>query len=554
MAMPRVLSCVLLALLSALPASGQEARRRWEMQRQIRLDKFDQILPLAMRHAGIDMWIVAVKENHYDPLWEDLGRGYVSGIGYYVFTDRGRDRIERAALGPSGYLLEQSGAYDVFAAASTLQAFVKERNPKRIGVNMSHEIGPADGLSFTMHQHLVKTLGEPYASRLVSAETLVSEFRSKRVAAEIVAFGEAAGIAIQLAERALSNEVITPGKTTLEQVAWWMQDRLLERGLGSEFDMPSVYITGPEGIAATSNARIIQPGDVMMIDWGVQLMNFGTDVKRVAYVLKPGEIVPPKSIQNAFDRALAVRDVLKKADQAWCASRRDHEGDGRCTPRRRLRGDRVQPPQRRRQDRRRVRLPSGREHRPRHWPVTDYLAAAAADVHAAPAAHVRVRVLCLHADRRMGRQEAPYPDRRRCHPDGARDPVSASGELQVVGDSIGLTSGSLAFGAPRRRSLVGVARYRSLLRLGAPRLVGARAVRPALVHSIAIVSRGRHGRGPHEGAKPRVLRVPKARVLRCEPKASEPYEASVGEPSPTAASSSSAWQREAESRCGRATR
>ena len=26
-----------------------------------------------------------------------------------------------------------------------------------------------------------------------------------------------------------------------------------------------------------------------MIDWGVQLMNFGTDVKRVAYVLKPGE-------------------------------------------------------------------------------------------------------------------------------------------------------------------------------------------------------------------------------------------------------------------------
>ena len=312
MAMTRA-CCALLVLLSGLPAFGQEARRRWEMQRQIRLDKFDQILPLAMRHAGIDMWIVAVKENHYDPLWEDLGRGYVSGIGYYVFTDRGRDRIERAALGPSGYLLEQSGAYDLVAAASTLEAFVKERNPKRIGVNMSHEIGPADGLSYTMHQHLVKTLGEPYASRLVSAETLVSEFRSKRVAAEIVGFGEAAGIAIQLAERALSNEVITPGKTTLEQVAWWMQDRLLERGLGSEFDMPSVYITGPEGIAATSNARIIQPGDVMMIDWGVQLMNFGTDVKRVAYVLKPGEIVPPKSIQNAFDRALAVRDVLKRA-------------------------------------------------------------------------------------------------------------------------------------------------------------------------------------------------------------------------------------------------
>jgi Xaa-Pro aminopeptidase len=242
-----------------------------------------------------------------------MGRGYVSGIGYYVFTDRGRDRIERAALGPSGYLVEQSGAYDIFAPASSLAAFVKERDPKRIGVNMSDEIGPADGLTYTMHRHLVKALGEAYAARLVSAERLVSEFRSRRVASEVVAFGEAAGIAIQLTERALSNEVITVGKTTLEDVAWWMQDRLLERGLGSAFDMPSVYVTGPEGILATSTNRIIQPGDVMMIDWGVQLMNFATDVKRVAYVLKPGELTPPRSIQNAFDKALAVRDVLKKA-------------------------------------------------------------------------------------------------------------------------------------------------------------------------------------------------------------------------------------------------
>ena len=120
------------------------------MQRQIRLDKFEQVLPRAMRDNGIDMWIVAVKENHYDPLWNDLGRGYVSGIGYYVFTDRGGDRIERAALGPGGYLLAESGAYDIIAAASTLADHVKARNPKRIGLNMSEQIGPADGLSVTM--------------------------------------------------------------------------------------------------------------------------------------------------------------------------------------------------------------------------------------------------------------------------------------------------------------------------------------------------------------------------------------------------------------------
>src|SRR5579859_718215 len=104
-------SCLVVAaaIAAASPVHAQEARRRWEMERQIRLDKFDQVLPQAMRAYGIDMWIVAMKENHDDPLWDDLGRGYVSGVGYYVFTDRGGDRIERAALGPEGYTIEQSG-------------------------------------------------------------------------------------------------------------------------------------------------------------------------------------------------------------------------------------------------------------------------------------------------------------------------------------------------------------------------------------------------------------------------------------------------------------
>jgi Xaa-Pro aminopeptidase len=310
--MIRSVVCLALVLLSAGVAEAQEARRRWEVLRQIRLDKFDLILPSAMRDNGIDMWIVAMKESHYDPLYEDLGRGYVSDIGYYVFTDRGGARIERAALGIGGYLLEQSGAYDLVRPSADIAAFVRERDPKRIGVNMSDEIGPADGLTHTLYLHLVKTLGEPHASRLVSAERLVSDFRSRRVASEVAAFAEVCEVARRIAEEALSNRVITPGKTTLEDVAWWMQDQLLARGLGSEFDMPSVYITGPEGIVATSTDVIIQPGMLLMIDWGVKMLNFGNDLKRIAYVLKPGETKVPAGIQQAFDKALEVREIIRR--------------------------------------------------------------------------------------------------------------------------------------------------------------------------------------------------------------------------------------------------
>jgi len=298
-----------LFLLIAAPAGGQEARARWERMCQIRAEKFDLVMPTAMRNNDLDMWIVVMREGLLDPLWEALGRGYVGDWGYWVFTDRG-DRVERAVLGVGGYRLEQCGVYDYFGSADELASFVEERDPRRIGVNMAESIGGADGLSHTSYQHLRGTLGS-YGDRLVSAERFVSDFRSTRTAVEIAAFAEAGEMSREIAERAFSNEVITPGVTTLEDVAWWMSDQQLARGLESSFDMPSVYITGPEGIVATSSDRIIQRGDLLMLDWGVGFLDFYTDMKRIAYVLRDGEIEPPEGIRHAFERGRQVRDIMK---------------------------------------------------------------------------------------------------------------------------------------------------------------------------------------------------------------------------------------------------
>jgi Xaa-Pro aminopeptidase len=314
---PVILAAIMFAAVSSANAQGRpDARSRWERLCQIRRDKFDKILPEAMRENGIDMWIVAMKEGHYDPMWEALGRGYVGSIGYYIFTDRGGDRIERAALGITDHHRASCGAYDIDSSGVDLGAFVRARNPRRIGVNMSEEMGMADGLTHTLHNHLTRALGTTHAGRLVSAEKLVSDFSSRRVATEIVAFGEAGEIGRELAERALSNEVITPGVTTLADVAWWIEDQMLARGLGSSFEVPSIYVTGPGGIEATSSDRIIQRGDLLMIDFGVGYLNMWTDQKRIAYVLKPGETRLPAGYQNAFDQAVKVRDVIHRTARA----------------------------------------------------------------------------------------------------------------------------------------------------------------------------------------------------------------------------------------------
>ena len=307
----RILLLCTAALFTLNAYASGEAQKRWERMNQIRIEKFDLVLPEVMRENNVDMWITVNREGFDDPLTEDFGKGYTGTYGYYVFTDRGDGRIERAVLGVGTALVEDNGAYDIFGSPDDLKAFVEERDPQSIALNYARNIGAADGLSYTSYQKLSEELGATYAERFVSAEKLASDFRSRRVATEIAAFAHAGEMSRNIAERAFSNEVIEPGKTTLADVAWWMREQQFENDLGTSFGMPSVYITGPDGFVALSNDHVIQRGDFLAIDWGVGYLNFFTDIKRHAYVLQDGETHLPDSMQKAFDNGRAVRDILK---------------------------------------------------------------------------------------------------------------------------------------------------------------------------------------------------------------------------------------------------
>ena len=109
----RIIVSLFVSLLVAGQAAARgEAQTRWEFMNQMRQEKFDLILPEVMRENDIDMWITVNREGFDDPLTEDFGKGYVGSYSHYIFTDRGDDRIERAALGIGTYLIEQNGAYD----------------------------------------------------------------------------------------------------------------------------------------------------------------------------------------------------------------------------------------------------------------------------------------------------------------------------------------------------------------------------------------------------------------------------------------------------------
>jgi len=206
-----------------------------ELTKQIRRDKFDQILPVVMRNHGIGMWIHVMREGNVHSFGNFVNSGFYADLGsnsgLFIFTDRGGDRIERAAIGrrwarpdgsypvpnPPSNAVEESGAYDIISEPirryetpggplteydhrfEGLREFVAERNPQRIAVNFRDKTGPIrrtptnDGISHTDYILLTRELGEEFADRLVSSEMLIFDYLSRPVPSELAAGCDPAG-------------------------------------------------------------------------------------------------------------------------------------------------------------------------------------------------------------------------------------------------------------------------------------------------------------------------------------------------------------------------
>ncbi len=320
MSKTRILTALFLViiLIPGCGAQAQEARSRYETMKMIRKEKFDLVLPGAMRDNNIDMWIHVMMGGINDPLTLDLG---VSGsitvtdtLTFVIFTDRGGDRIERALLGAGRGDLE---LYDIFSAERDLHDFVTEREPRRIAVNMSDWLPASNGLTHTGYLRLVTMLGDKYASRLISAENLITDFRVRRVQSEIIAFAKICEIQRQLMEEAYRR--IVPGVTTREELGWWFQEELLSRGLitlPNGLSAPSASYSMAPGVTGevphSEKGRVYQRGDFLTWDVGLRYLNFGTDFKRKAYILKEGETSLPAGVQHVWDRGIQAREIIRK--------------------------------------------------------------------------------------------------------------------------------------------------------------------------------------------------------------------------------------------------
>jgi len=275
--------------------------------------RLETVLPEVMRREKIDMWLVICAEYEEDPVYLTLVP-YISHSArrttMLVFFDKGKDGVEKLTVGRYGIgdFYKASWEPEKIDQWSRLAQVVKERNPKRIGINESEVFAFGDGLSATHKTKLVQTLGPEYAKRLVSAERLAVGWLERRTAEEMEVYDHIAGIAHAIIAEAFSREVITPGVTTTSDVVWWMRERVAQLKLETWFQ-PSVEIQRPK-TSPIKDLNVIHRGDLLHCDVGIRYLGLCTDTQQHAYLLKPGEEDAPVGLKSALAQGNRLQDIL----------------------------------------------------------------------------------------------------------------------------------------------------------------------------------------------------------------------------------------------------
>ncbi len=306
-----------------VPTVRDRAEREWE----VTLEKLETRLKPLMREHGVQMWIIMSRENHPDPLLDLFGGYGITGFyghrNAYIFYDPGEgEALERTILGThvSGHHLDffpdtpaAGHGYGDEGLAPHLRAFVEARDPSTIAVNRSPTITMADGISHEAWRYLTRALGDEYAGRIVSSEPLVIDYVSHRTPGEVEIAVEASWITWHILRRAFSNEVIRPGRTTLMDVYWWIVAEWRRQGLDFNFP-PSMSIRreGLEGALSDAEDPVIEPGDLIHVDFGVKLMGIVTDQQKQIYVLREGESEAPRGLRDLFDQSARMVEIVSE--------------------------------------------------------------------------------------------------------------------------------------------------------------------------------------------------------------------------------------------------
>jgi Xaa-Pro dipeptidase len=307
------------------PASAMPKTLPWSAQIDVRegwLAKHHALLLEMMRKHNISMWIVVNEEFHDDPLTEYVApaRVYTGNRDIFVFVDAGDAGLKKFAV--TGYSEESLKKFfetwdDPRPAKEVLKELFEKYQPKTIGLGIGAARGVQRTLTHVSWQFLSDAMGPEATKRFVPVGDLIEDYLATRIPDEFATYEQMVLATEILTHRALSNEVITPGKTTVGDIRRWLYDQIRANYYTTWFQ-PDVRLqrrgmadqTSRGFLAVPSESLVVQPGDVLHIDFGITYMGLNTDWQKMAYVLRAGETDAPAGLKAAMANTNALQDAV----------------------------------------------------------------------------------------------------------------------------------------------------------------------------------------------------------------------------------------------------
>lgn len=274
--------------------------------------RLDRLVPELMERHGFEAWIIAAREYNEDPVARTMLPSTWLGTArrrtLLVFKDHGhvRGAIARYPVGPFPSAWEPSAQPDQWLA---LRDYLQDVTGT-IGINTSSTFALADGITSSEHFALTRALDSHH---LEPADALAIGWLETRLSEEVESMRQACSIAHRFLRQALSNEVIRPGVTSTEDVAWWLAQTSHEHGFTNWFH-PGVSVQregdGVRTPADGTEDRVIERGDLVHIDFGIVRGGYHTDQQQHGYVLEEGEESAPASFTAGLAQGNRLQDIL----------------------------------------------------------------------------------------------------------------------------------------------------------------------------------------------------------------------------------------------------
>lgn len=286
------------------------------------LEKRHQMILPMMRSQGIDMWIVVNEEFHDDPLTQYIAppRPYAGNRDVFVFVDTGAKGLRKLAL--TGYSEENLKRFfestdEPKPLDKALAELYPTYQPKKIALSINAGRGVQRSLTYDTYKFLAEKMGIVAESHFVPAAGLIEDYLDTRIPEEFDQYTRLVKLTDILAHRALSSEVIKPGRTTVGDVRRWLFDALGAHGVGTWFQ-PDLRVqrkgmkndTSRGFLAVAPESTVIQRGDLVHLDFGITYMGLNSDWQKMVYILGPGEKDAPAGLKKALANTNALQDAL----------------------------------------------------------------------------------------------------------------------------------------------------------------------------------------------------------------------------------------------------